>query len=697
MGRLTTMLAVLAAALIAAASASANPRDTTVRTIQDTDGDNLLDYAPGEDHCVFTYLPDADDCVARDLKPRDADSILHFLQLSDFQVVDEESPARVEVLDSTQRVPGASPFSAAYRPQESLTTQVTESMVRQVQQTTSPVTGEPLDLAILTGDNADSQQYNETRWFIDILDGTIGPGNPDPEMEADERPGADRKIVPDSGIESQVPGCTLPPGLEYEDNESVYDGVRDGGRAGQDTGYYDPDESSGSDEDGDGYSPSRERNRAEVPGPHADRTVRDFPGLLEDAQEPFEAVGLGFPWYTAFGNHDALVQGNSGEAFAGPLGPGHALEPQATETVNPAYDAIARGCLKPTKFPGLPEGADGLEDVDLLELLSGSAAEPVVVPPDPRRCFLAKDEPNVAGTPCDTGGWIQQHSRTTGAPLGHGFEPFTTSERSEPPQAGPGRPDVARRNNDGYYSFVPRQGVRFIVLDTITDECGLPVCAEGSVDDPQFRWLEQEIVNARQAGQYVLVFSHHTLRTTRMWSADGSEYPLHHGGKVDPEGRQPAGAQLGDTLEDLYCRHPNVVGAVTGHEHENDVRAHRCEQSPVQANPFVEVTTAAHIDWPQQSRSIELLDEGGRLSLLLTVIDHAAPAKPGGPQPLRIEQGEAGEQPLRLASIGREVAYNDYQHGRGARGDREDRNVIVPMNKLWPPSGSGGGGAPARR
>ena len=34
-------------------------------------------------------------------------SILNFLQLSDFQMVDEESPARVESLDTTQRVPGA--------------------------------------------------------------------------------------------------------------------------------------------------------------------------------------------------------------------------------------------------------------------------------------------------------------------------------------------------------------------------------------------------------------------------------------------------------------------------------------------------------------------------------------------------------------------------------------------------------------
>ena len=75
-------------------------------------------------------------------------------------------------------------------------------------------------------------------------------------------------------------------------------------------------------------------------------TVRDFPGLLENAQRPFEAVGLGMPWYSAFGNHDALIQGNSGEAFVGPFG-----NADAPETVNPVFDSLARGCVKPTKLP----------------------------------------------------------------------------------------------------------------------------------------------------------------------------------------------------------------------------------------------------------------------------------------------------------------------------------------------------------
>ena len=38
--------------------------------------------------------------------------------------------------------------------------------------------------------------------------------------------------------------------------------------------------------------------------------MRDFPGLYEAMNRPFDAVGLGRPWYAVFGNHDALMQGN---------------------------------------------------------------------------------------------------------------------------------------------------------------------------------------------------------------------------------------------------------------------------------------------------------------------------------------------------------------------------------------------------
>jgi metallophosphoesterase (TIGR03767 family) len=619
--------AVVAAALIAAPALGAPP--TTVdRTIQDRDADNLLEYAPGERHVVVGAGPG--------FRPPRKGSLLNFLQLSDFQMVDEESPGRVEPVDTTQRLPGAKPFSAAHRPQEALTTQVSEAMVRQVRDAVSPVTGRHAELTVLTGDNADSQQYNETRWFVDILDGR-------------------RTIDPDSGIHRAVGSC----GAGYLDNGSVYDGVRGGGGPGPDTGYYEPD----GEGDGDGYTPDRARNQAEVPGPHADVTVRDFPGLFEAAQGRFEAEGLSMPWYSAFGNHDALVQGNSPDAFFGPFGP-------SPETLNPVYDAIVRGCLKPSELPPGVSPEDFAADPGAYLLES----RPTVVPPDPRRCHLAKDEPNTATDPCDTGGWIQQHSRTSGVPVGHGFEPFDLGA-----QDGAGRPATAVANHDGYYSFSPRPGLRFVVFDTVTDECGLPVCSEGSVDEAQYRWMEQELRAAAAAGEYVLAFSHHTLRTTRFPSTDPTEQPIHYGERLDrmSDPPRPVRPDAVETLEDLFCGSPNLLAHVNGHEHENFVHEHGCEDPGHGPNRFWEVSTAAHIDWPQQSRMIELVkNEDGTLSLVVTILDHEGPPRPAS--------GWAGRSIARLASIARELSYNDYQGNRGARGERKDRNVIVKVNRSWP-------------
>jgi metallophosphoesterase (TIGR03767 family) len=622
-----TTAAVLVCLLPAVAQAA--PTTTIQQTIQDLDGDNLLEYAPGEDYEVKG--------AAEDFRPPRQGSILNFLQLSDFQIVDEESPARVEFLDTTQRGPFG-PFSAAYRPQESLTTQVAEAMVRQARNTTSPVTGEQLDLTILTGDNADSQQYNETRWFIDILDGG-------------------RHVDPNSGV--PIPGCEATPG-------SVYDGVRGGG---QGIGYYEPD-ASAAHEDGDGYSPDRNENQAET---GRDVTVRDFPTLFERANERFQTIGLDMPWYSAFGNHDALVQGNSPDAYAGPFG-------ASGETSNPVYQEIATGCAKPSR---LPPAYGGDTEQFLRDLASDPSTladtEPFTVPPDPRRCFLAKDEdPPLAGgapPPCDSGGWIQQHFLTTGTPLGHGFAE---------------RPPAAIANHDGYYAFSPVPGLRFAVLDTVTDECGSVFCSEGSVDDAQFQWLREEIETAASAGQYVLVFSHHTLRTTRFPSTDGSEEPLHFGQRFDRRGNQPQNPTGGMTLEELFCAHPNVIAHVAGHEHENYVEHHECaaDQPPTPGpGDFWHISTAAHIDWPQQSRMIELVNNGnGTMSLVLTMLDHDGPANPGGAPQTTDGQGQAADDVLRLAAIGREIAYNDYQGSRGARGAPEDRNVIIVLDRPPPPA-----------
>ena len=703
--------------------AAAAPTTTVQRTIQDCDGDNLLEYTFGEEHIPFTEDPFDADCSreageGEDLHLPNTASIVNFLQLSDFQTVDEESPGRVEFLDGSQRAPGLQPFSAAYRPQEALSTQVVESMIRQARNTTSPVTGNKLDLTILTGDNADSQQYNETRWFIDMLDGTTGPGNPDPEMETPgTSPGHDRKLDPNSGIPTST--CKATPG-------TIYDGVRDSGEAGvPDNGYYEPDSSNPPRDDGDGYSPNPARNEAETGRPV---TVRDFPGLLERANEPFESLGIDMPWYTAFGNHDALVQGNDPDAYFGPFGPGPLPPPAtATETFDPVLHAVATGCVKVQQpaagtapaIAGLQDQIralreDGISPEEQVEIdrltgavlsramgaLSDPASPSVIVPPDQRRCYVAKDDnvvaEGLAPGPCSTGGWVHQHFRTTGTPVGHGLAPSTPDAcvkygedeaacRRAAAQVGPGlgRPPEAVSNHDGYYSFVPKPGLRFVVLDTITDECGTPFCSEGSVDDTQFRWLESQITGAEAAGQYVVVFSHHTLRTTRFPTADLTERPQHDGERFDraSEPPRPVGASQADTLEELYCRHPAVIGHVAGHEHENSVERHGCaKDDPPTPGPnpvFWHISSAAHIDFPQQARMIELVNAGGRMKFVTTMLDHEGAPKPGA--------GDASPNVPRLASIARELAYNDYQGSRGARGTREDRNVILETERPPPP------------
>jgi hypothetical protein len=128
---------------------------------------------------------------------------------------------------------------------------------------------------------------------------------------------------------------------------------------------------------------------------------------------------------------------------------------------------------------------------------------------------------------------------------------------------------------------------------------------------------------------------------------------------------------LGPQLVELLLRHPQVVLWVNGHTHRNAVTPHPAALG----GGFWEVTTASHIDWPQQVRSIELADNrDGTLSIFGTMIDSAAPA---------VWDGTLGST-LALASLSRELAANDPQvdvdEHRGAASDRNVELVLpVPV------------------
>ena len=224
-------------------------------------------------------------------------SLLSFVQLTDPQIADEMSPARVDFAD-----PAGGELKSSWRPQEALGLQVFDSVVRNVNanRTSRVKQGNgkraKTAFAITTGDLADNQQLNETRWFKTVLDGgTVDPFSGKPVTTQCGNQSADTL----ARINADVAARNYTGVADYDDYRDA--------PADRFAGFYDPDEA------------------APTPGPYA--AFPRYPGLLDAAQRPFQAAGLDMPWYISRGNHDGLVQGNA----------------PASEDL---FRAIAVGCLK---------------------------------------------------------------------------------------------------------------------------------------------------------------------------------------------------------------------------------------------------------------------------------------------------------------------------------------------------------------
>ena len=142
--------------------------------------------ADGEQHRLRTDLSGVS---LRSGWQRSARALLCIAHLSDTHVMDHQSPGRAELfdrfadLDSPLR--GAVGIIGCYRAQELFTFQVADAMARAVRRAaTGPVSGAPVDFAIVTGDATDNCQLNELRACIDLLDGS--------------------SVVPDSGCPGQL-------------------------------------------------------------------------------------------------------------------------------------------------------------------------------------------------------------------------------------------------------------------------------------------------------------------------------------------------------------------------------------------------------------------------------------------------------------------------------------------------------------
>ncbi len=132
---------------------------------------------------------------------------------------------------------------------------------------------------------------------------------------------------------------------------------------------------------------------------------------------------------------------------------------------------------------------------------------------------------------------------------------------------------------------------------------------------------------------------------------------------------------LGAGLLALVHRFPNVVLWLNGHTHANSVQARRNPDDP--ARGFWEVTTCAVIDWPCQTRIVELVNRGECLSIVCTMVDHDTQA---GARFL-----EAGSSSLNTLAGGAisGTSADQHHHSAGA-GTAADRNVELRIAAPFP-------------
>ena len=333
-----SLLAVAVAALAAGGTALAQGPAQTTAQVQISPGGPFdpakpgfvgLNPSPGQ----RSFLRDLPGAKAQPGRLKRRTSRTYFAAINDFQLADEESPARIDSLAPVQ------PNTSAWRPQEALMPQTIDATMRRLNQFTaaSPNPGANgirarMDLALIGGDNSDNQQENENTWVRQLLEG----GQP---------------LDPNSGI-ADYSTCTNEQRADLlqrpPDEATRYTGLQD---------YADYNDGAG---DGNFYDPTTPSGvYAAWPG---------YGALMDVAQRPFVPAGLRngaapVPTYLTNGNHDGAVQG-----FV---------------TASQSADSIATGCFKP--YIKSPTTVAPVESV----FASGQGFS---VPPDPRRRFVDRAE-----------------------------------------------------------------------------------------------------------------------------------------------------------------------------------------------------------------------------------------------------------------------------------------------------------------
>jgi len=361
-----------------------------------------------------------------------------------------------------------------------------------------------------------------------------------------------------------------------------------------------------------------------------------LPGVLDRAMASFSAPGLRLPWLACYGNHEGLIQG--------------------VGQITPELASALVGGRKPLELPDDLDRDTAYETfvTGAHAFLDGPQRE---ITADPRRRPVSRAE------------FVEAHFRAGARPFGHGF-----GERN-------------RRDGTAYYAYdvalpggTGHDAVRFVALDTTCLLGG----ADGALDAEQLEWLESvlrevhstylspagEPVRTANGDRLVVLLSHHGLETLTNPRGSGLRAAGPDGAIVPVVPAREVEARL--------HRYPNVVLWINGHTHTNGVRA-RVSPHPATdggRRGFWEITTCSIVDWPCQTRTVELIQldgaagSPGELAVACTMVDHDSPLAPGEALARRD-----------LAALHRQLAANVPLPGYGASlaGSPRDRNVVLPL------------------
>lgn len=207
------------------------------------------------------------------------------------------------------------------------------------------------------------------------------------------------------------------------------------------------------------------------------------------------------------------------------------------------------------------------------------------------------------------------------------------------------------QSSTAYYFRDINAQARLIALDSVNPFGGW----QGCIDRKQFDWLRALLDDSKD--KYVVLSSHHPLENL-------------FNGYVPAGELEPA---LEAEVRELLEQYPNVILWFAGHVHDHKISQSKKADG---SHAFWEIRTGSHIDWPQQSRVIEIVKTANeKIAIGTVVFDHAGPIEFNG-------TSDELADPVALAGLSRLLAANDWQRQNGGpfalelmEGEAKDRNI----------------------